>query len=128
MEKKRILIVDDDPDLLRLLADSIEFNCEGCEVVSVSNGYAALEQLERQPFDLIMTDYQMPGMNGLELASMVYQDSPGTPVVLVTAHRDSFWLQQQARSFDLVGYLQKPFTLAHIRALLESSLDAGCGS
>ncbi len=123
MNKRRILIVDDEPDLLRLLEDSIALNCKQCEVVPVSNGYAALEQLERQTFDLILTDYQMPGMNGLELASMVYQKSPGTPVVLVTAHRNSFWLQQEARSRDLVGFLQKPFTLAHIRELLERSLD-----
>ena len=126
MNKRRILIVDDEPDLLRLLEDSIELYCEGCEVVPVSNAYAALEQLERQPFDLILTDYQMPGMNGLELASMVYRKSPGTPVVLVTAHRNSFWLQQEARSLDLVGFLQKPFTLAHIRELLERSLDTDC--
>ena len=97
-------------------------------MVPVTNGYAALEQIERQSFDLVLTDYQMPGMNGLELASMVYQKSPGTPVVLATAHRNSFWLQQEARSLDLVGFLQKPFTLAHIRELLQRSLDDECSS
>ena len=85
MDKRRILIVDDDPDLLRLLADSIGLCCAECEVVRASDGRAALEQLEGQPFDLILTDYQMPGMNGLELASTVHQTSPGTPIVLVTA-------------------------------------------
>jgi CheY-like chemotaxis protein len=124
MNKRRILIVDDEPDFLRLLEHSIALSCEGCEVVPVSNGYAALEQLERQPFDLILTDYQMPGMNGLELASVVHRKSPGTPVALVTAHRSNFWLQKGAGSSELVGYLQKPFTMAHIRDLLESSLEA----
>lgn len=128
MDKRRILIVDDNPDHLRLLEDSIGLYCAECEVVSASDGYAALEQLERQPFDLILTDYQMPGMNGLELASAVHRISPGTPVVLVTAHRSGAWLQGSARSLDLVGYLQKPFSMAHIRELLERSLDAGCCS
>ena len=128
MDKRRILIVDDDPDLLRLLADSIGLCCAECEVVRASDGRAALEQLEGQPFDLILTDYQMPGMNGLELASTVHQTSPGTPIVLVTAHRSGGWLQEKARSLDLVGYLQKPFTMAHVRDLLESSLNTGCGS
>ena len=128
MDRKRILIVDDEPDLLRLLEDSIELYCERCEVVPVTNGYAALEQLERQSFDLILTDYQMPGMNGLELASAVHRESPGTPVVLVTAYRSSSWLQENARSLDLVGFLQKPFALAHIRELLERSLDSGSSS
>ena len=127
MNTRRILIVDDEPDFLRLLEHSIALSCEGCEVVPVSSGYAALEQIERQPFDLILTDYQMPGMNGLELASVVQRRSPGTPVVLVTAHRNSFWLQEGVASPDQVGFLQKPFTTAHIRDLLESSLDADSG-
>jgi CheY-like chemotaxis protein len=126
MDKRRILIVDDDPDLLRLLEDSIGLCCAGCEVVRASDGRAALEQLERQPFDLILTDYQMPGMNGLELAIAVHQTSPGTPVVLVTAHRSADWLQERTRSLDLAGYLQKPFSMAHIRELLQRSLDASC--
>ena len=128
MNKRRILIVDDDPDLLHLLEHSIASYCAECEVVRASDGHAALEQLDGQPFDLILTDYQMPGMNGLELASTVHRRSPGTPVVLITAHRNSGWLQDRARSLDLVGYLQKPFSLAHIRELLERSLDAGCCS
>jgi two-component system response regulator GlrR len=128
LDKRRILIVDDDPDHLRLLEDSIGLYCAECEVVSASNGYAALEQIEGQPVDLILTDYQMPGMNGLELASTVHRTSPGTPIVLVTAHRGGGWLQERAQSLDLVGYLQKPFTMAHIRELLDRSLDAGCCS
>ena len=128
MNKRRILIVDDEPDLLRLLEDSIALNCERCEVVSVTNGYAALEQIEQQPFDLILTDYQMPGMNGLELAGIVRRASPGTPVALVTAYRSGGWLQERARALDLVGFLQKPFTMLHIRDLLQSSLNNGCSS
>ena len=123
MDKRRILIVDDDPDLLRLLEDSIGLYCAECEVVRASDGYAALEHLGRQPFDLILTDYQMPGMNGLELASTVHHTSPGTPIVLVTAHQGGLWLQERARALDLAGYLQKPFTLAHIHDLLERSLE-----
>ena len=128
MDKRRILIVDDDPDLLRLLEHSIGSYCAECEVISASDGHAALQQFDGQPFDLILTDYQMPGMSGLELASNVHRTSPGTPIVLVTAHRSGAWLQESAQSLGLVGYLQKPFTMAHIRELLDSSLDAGCCS
>ena len=128
MDKRRILIVDDDPDLLRLLEDSIQSYCAECEVISAPDGRAAAKQLEGQRFDLILTDYQMPGMNGLELADLVQRRSPETPVVLVTAHRSGDWLQERVRSLDLVGYLQKPFTLAHVRELLNRSLDGGCCS
>lgn len=91
MDKRRILIVDDDPDLLRLLEHSIGSYCAECEVISASDGHAALQQFDGQPFDLILTDYQMPGMSGLELASTVHRTSPGTPIVLVTAHRSGAW-------------------------------------
>ena len=97
-------------------------------MVRASDGRAALAQLDRQPFDLILTDYQMPGMNGLELAGTVHRTSPGTPVVLITAHRSGDWLQERARELDLVGYLQKPFSLLHLRELLERSLDPNCCS
>ena len=126
MDKRRILIVDDDPDHLRLLEHSIERYCAECEVISAADGHAALKQLGVQPFDLILTDYQMPGMNGLELATAAHRTSPGTPIVLVTAHRSGAWLHKSAQSLDLVGYLQKPYTMAHIRELLDRSLDAGC--
>jgi len=128
MDKRRILIVDDDPDLLRLLADSVASYCAECEVISAADGHAAVKQLDGQPFDLILTDYQMPGMNGLELASTVHRTSPGTPVVLLTAHRGGDWLQERARELDLVGYLQKPFSMLHLRELLERSLDVDCSS
>ncbi|NIV34451.1 MAG: hypothetical protein GWN58_34820, partial [Anaerolineae bacterium] len=59
-------------------------------------------------------------MNGLELAGIVHRASPGTPVVLVTAYRSGGWLQERARALDLVGFLQKPFTMLHISDLLKS--------
>ena len=68
MHQRRILIVDDDAMILRLLQISIDRLFPECQIVAAVNGTAALAKLRQQPFDLILTDYDMPGMNGLDLA------------------------------------------------------------
>jgi CheY-like chemotaxis protein len=65
----RILIVDDDPDVGATLADLIE--PLGHEVVRVTDGYAALDRFRRDPYDLVIVDVVMPGMNGLEVIRRV---------------------------------------------------------
>lgn len=123
MTEKRILIVDDEPSLLRMLADGIELFCTGCQVESATGGREALRQLARQPFDLILTDYEMPGMNGLELAMVVRHTLPHTRIVLMTAYGDSEGLENGVRALDLEGYLQKPFSLEQLRELLQGSTE-----
>jgi two-component system response regulator FlrC len=123
MTGKRILIVDDEPSLLRMLADGIELFCLDCRVESAADGREALRQLARQPFDLILTDYDMPGMNGLELAMVVRQTLPHARIVLMTAYREGEGLEDRIRALDLEGYLHKPFSLKQLRELLQSSTE-----
>ena len=88
VNKRRILIVDDEPDLLRLLEDSIGLYCAECEIVCASDGYAALAQLERQPFDLVLATRD-PGNNGLsDLRPFIsFGASPRAGINLVLAAR-----------------------------------------
>lgn len=120
---KRILVVDDEPSLLHMLKDGIEVFCAGWQVECVTDGRTALKQLATQSFDLIMTDYDMPGLNGLELALVVRQTLPHTPIVLMTASGDGEGLQAEIFALELDGYLQKPFSLRQIRDLLEGSKE-----
>ena len=120
---KRILVVDDEPSLLHMLKDGIEVFCVGWQVECATDGRTALKRLATQTFDLIMTDYDMPGLNGLELALVVRQTLPHTPIVLMTASGDSEGLQDEICTLELDGYLQKPFSLRQIRDLLEGSKE-----
>jgi len=117
----RILIVDDDPSLLHMLQDGIEMFCADCQVTSATDGFTALEQLQRQPFDLVLTDYDLPGMDGLELAQVARQTLPQARVVLMTAYGDGAAFQHGIHVMGLEDYLSKPFSLKQVRELVEGT-------
>ena len=70
-------------------------------------------------YDLILTDYGMPGMNGIEVTEKLKVLHPGTPVVLVTG-----WDEDELRDHAADFVIQKPLTLARLREVLGSALPA----
>jgi CheY-like chemotaxis protein len=81
---KSILFVDDHEVLARLSCEILEM--QGYRAVSAYNGQDALEKFERERFDLLVTDFRMDGMNGLELARKVHDKYPDVPVIIVTGY------------------------------------------
>ncbi len=81
---KSVLFVDDNFVLSRLSCDIL--GRQGYRAVPVYSAAEALAELERQEFDLIITDLRMEGMDGLELASAVHARKPQLPIILVTAY------------------------------------------
>ena len=79
-----VLVVDDGLVDKKLAGAFVEK--AGCDVVYASDGQEALEIVQRDECDLILTDLQMPTMDGLELVKRMQQDHPQTPVILMTAH------------------------------------------
>lgn len=107
MDNKQILIVDDDIGLLYALERGINIYHPNYQVVTANNGIMALKRLRMQSFDLMVTDYKMPDINGLDLAQTTRQISPATHIVLMSGNPDS--LRDSANRLHLDGYLQKPF-------------------
>ena len=83
----RILIVDDDEMILAALGFSFDLLLPGCQVSTAGDGAAALDELRRQPFDLILTDNSLPETNGLEVARSAHQISPDARIVQTTLAR-----------------------------------------
>ena len=81
---KAILFVDDHELLARLSCEILEM--QGYRAVRAYSGQDALDKIKRQKFDLLVTDFRMEGMNGLELAKQVHATSPEIPVILVTGY------------------------------------------
>jgi DNA-binding NtrC family response regulator len=81
---KTVLVVDDNEVLCRLACDILEM--DGYRAVPACNAEEALEALERESFDVVVTDFRMPGMNGLELARVIQERNPGVPVIIMTAY------------------------------------------
>ena len=81
---KSILVVDDNELLCRLACDIL--TTEGYRAVPARSAKAALEAFENEAFDLLVTDFHMPGMNGLELARAIRNRNPQFPVIVMTAY------------------------------------------
>jgi two-component system response regulator GlrR len=105
-EKNRILLVDDDRSLLRLL--SMRLSAVGYSVTAVESGEQALLQLPLYNPHLIITDLQMAGMDGMTLFNQVHARDPLLPVLILTAHGTIPGAVEAIRS-GVFSYLTKPY-------------------
>jgi CheY-like chemotaxis protein len=124
--KKAVLIVDDDETIRTVLAMLLE-ELE-CGVESADGVLQAIGMVDGKRYDLIFTDYEMPGMNGLELIRILREKSPHSVVVLMTGSASGDLLHDS----NADGYLQKPFTADELRMSLSRALrragrDDGAG-
>ncbi|GMU53381.1 MAG: hypothetical protein AMXMBFR33_25270 [Candidatus Xenobia bacterium] len=104
----RVLVLEDDPDMRELLAMAL--TDEGYQVESASGGAQALELARAEPFDLVVADIRMEGMDGLEVIQRVKADRPETRSLVVTGYSteaDSI----RAIRLGVGDYLKKPFDL-----------------
>lgn len=122
MAEKWILIVDDEEAILAVLKNSLRKMGSDYHLVTASDGYQALEQLKLHSFDLVVTDYKMAGMNGLELLEAIHALQPSTRVILMTAY-GSDALQAEARRKLAYSYLTKPFQIDDFRQVVKDALD-----
>lgn len=92
--RQKILVVDDDPLMRELMADYLE--AVGFEVRTAQDGSAGLDALGKYHFDIILSDFRMPGMSGLEMAALVRQTDSTIPIILITG--DAYTLESEAVS------------------------------
>ncbi|OPX35192.1 hypothetical protein B1H10_01805 [candidate division KSB1 bacterium 4484_188] len=114
---KRLLIVDDEETLTFSLYQTFINSPIECEVITASDGNEALTRVEEAPFDVVITDIAMPGINGLDLLSMIKAKNPGTEVIVITAY-GSDERKEQAIQRGAKSYIEKPFDLHEIRDLV----------
>ncbi len=112
-KKIRMLIVDDEEFVALALSESLR-RLPNCDVESAHGGEEALELFARQPFDLVITDYQMPGTDGMTLAERICSLYPDTSIIMTTAYNDQT-LQDQAAQFSIKRILDKPVAPEDIR-------------
>jgi CheY-like chemotaxis protein len=124
MWPKRVLVVDDEPVMRVGLAEILEQLGSGYVIETSSNGREALAMIRSNNYSLVLTDYKMLGMNGLQLARAIRRLSPDTRVVLMTAYSTS-QLRNTALRLELDGYVDKPFSVDQIRKLVERIVENG---
>ena len=108
----RILVVDDEPAVGDAIKMMLKF--DGHAVQTASGSKEALSLLEQGKFDLIITDYSMPGMKGDELAAVIKQRLPHQPIIMISAYAEM--LKSYGNPLPGVDFmLSKPFSMADLR-------------
>ena len=116
-QPKRVLIVDDEPGVAMVLVGGLRKLGSEYAVETAGSGEEALEKIQRSTYALVVTDYKMPGMSGLDLAQEVRQIAPATPVVLMTAYGTA-GLRDSASHLAL-EYIDKPFPIDQLRDIVK---------
>jgi CheY-like chemotaxis protein len=128
MDKKaNILIVDDEPDMCWALENILR--PAGCAVTTTTRGAEALELVAREPYAVAFVDAKLADLDGLELASLIRQQSPHTAIVLISGY---FYQEDRAITEGLqkglfVGFIAKPFDLNEVRRMARQAVERTTG-
>ncbi|MEY4003881.1 MAG: Response regulator SaeR, partial [Bacteroidota bacterium] len=118
--KPRILWADDEIDLLK--PHIIFLEQKGYEMVTVSSGRDAIEQVKKQEFDLVFLDENMPGISGLDALASIKQDKPNLPVIMITKNEEEH-IMEEAIGSKIADYLIKPVNPSQILLSVKKNLD-----
>lgn len=120
METKRILVVDDEEILRMLIMDTLEF--EGYAVEEAEDGKEGFERIANESYDLIILDYMMPHLTGMEVLEKIQPLQLEVPIIMLTAKA-----QQQDRDmayqFGAKYFMPKPFSPSELVALVNEILN-----
>jgi CheY-like chemotaxis protein len=119
-QRPRLLLADDEKDIRDVLA--LELSEAGFDVTAVNSGLAAVDALRKSEFDLVITDYKMPGIDGLETAKRLRAIDPELPIIVVTGYAGETTQMEFERS-GITDVLLKPFNLETIIELARRKVD-----
>jgi DNA-binding NtrC family response regulator len=123
---QRVLVVDDEEDILATIADYLGQEIPGLKVTTARNGLAGWDALQKEPADLVLSDYRMPVMDGLTLLERVSRKWPDVPTVLITAFPDLQVAMEAINRGHVRQFMTKPLApddlLETVRTLLEQRL------
>jgi DNA-binding NtrC family response regulator len=123
---RRILFVDDDPQLLSGLGKALRKHRHRWTMVFADSGDAALAEVHREPFDVVVSDMRMPEIDGATLLHAVKDESPTTILILLTGYADDDMLARVRPVLHQL--LHKPCSAATLRDAIECTADNAHGA
>lgn len=116
---KKILVADDEDILRMLIVDTLE---DDFEITEAEDGREALNSIRSGTYDLIVLDYMMPYLTGMEVLEQIRKDGVQTPVMMLTAKAQEAD-RELAMSYGADYFMAKPFSPIELLSLIESILD-----
>lgn len=121
MGKRKILVVDDEEILRMLITDTLEF--EGYTIEEAEDGQEGYEMIASTPFDLIILDYMMPRLTGMEVLEKIQPLALNVPIIMLTAKAQQAD-REMAHHFGASHFMPKPFSPADLVALVNQILQS----
>ena len=122
-DQARVLIVDDDPALLQALPQALRLRMHGVTVETAESAVVALDRIAARPYDAIVIDIKMPGMDGLALLAQIHARQPDTPILLITGHGE-YDLAVRALRGGAYDFIEKPIDRDHVVAAIHRAIRA----
>src|SRR6266516_4812563 len=122
MSQARVLIVDDDPAVLRALPEALRLRMDGMMVDAADSATAALDRIASWDYDAIVTDIKMPGMDGLQLLAEIRTQRPDTPTLMITGHGEHDLVVDALRG-GAYDFIQKPIDRDYLVASLRRAIE-----
>ncbi len=121
MERKRILVVDDEPSIRMLLRDAI--SGPETEIILAEDAERALIAAgDTGPLELVVTDIYMPGMNGLELATHLASSGKAAKFLFLSGYYDRVEFSRKLTAFPCAAFLEKPFVIQELLRVVRQLL------
>ncbi len=123
---KRVLVVDDEEDMLWMLQRNLNKGMEDVEILAAKSAEEALAILSDRPANLVITDINMPGMNGLDLLIEINNRFPATGVIIMTAYPSNAY-ENKAMMSGSLRFIEKPFDINDVRTIVKEALKVNEG-
>jgi two-component system response regulator HydG len=119
LKQVKTLLVDDD----EFIRDSLKiaFTTKGCPIRVAETAEEGLQAIKEEQFDIIISDFKLPGMNGLDFLKLATVTQPQAVHILITAYRDEYCFSEAIR-IGVSEFIEKPFSVKALVALLALSL------
>jgi len=119
VDKKLALVVDDEKNIRLMFSETL--TQMGFETQTSTNGKETLAKMKETDFDLVLLDFRMSGMDGIEVLRCIREEYPKVRVIMITAH-GTIGLAVEAMKLGAVDFIQKPCTPAEMRELVGKAM------
>jgi DNA-binding NtrC family response regulator len=116
----KIVLIDDDEWIRDSL--SLFFEGEGCRLLALETAEEAIKELKGQEYDIMIVDYRLPGMDGLEFLKRIQETHPHAIKILITAYKDAKVVSEAIR-MGIHDFIEKPFTTRTMEEVLSQLVE-----
>ena len=120
LRKLKVLLIDDDEWVRDSL--SMFFEAEGCHLDTLETAEEGLKALGDQTYDLIIVDYKLPGLDGLECMKRICKTQADAIKILISTYKND-WVLSEAKKLKAQGFIEKPFTSEILMATMDHLIE-----